>query len=384
MRKEAVQDVWDVRKTERMFKMKLRKLSQEEHQKTRVLWEKIFIEDTNAFLDYYYTVKTRDNEIFVVEDQGEIIAMLQLNPYQLRVNQNSYPADYIVAVATDERYRKRGIMASLLKAAIKEMYSQGKPFTFLMPAAESIYYPFDFRFVYRQGQSTVCGKKGESLGLEIVHARPEDCEEIAAFANCFLKEYQVVAKRDANYYKTLLEEQKSEAGGVVIVKKQERLAGVFCYAKEAHYEIREPLFVENSDFEQAVYELTKNERESVKCLAYGSEKMVPIIMARVLHLETFLKSFSLKEEIDFCVKIQDDLLEENNGIFHIAGNQKQGITVVEKQENSTGSCGEITIGALTSILFGYLPMEEFEITDELKGNFRKVAALSKVFLNEIV
>ena len=41
--------------------MELRKLRKEEHIKTRELWEKIFDEDTPAFLDYYYTVKTVEN-----------------------------------------------------------------------------------------------------------------------------------------------------------------------------------------------------------------------------------------------------------------------------------------------------------------------------------
>ena len=34
--------------------MKIRKLKQEEHRMTRSLWEEIFTEDDEAFLDYYY------------------------------------------------------------------------------------------------------------------------------------------------------------------------------------------------------------------------------------------------------------------------------------------------------------------------------------------
>ena len=52
--------------------MKLRKLHPEEHIKTRKLWEEIFTEDTPEFLDYYYSVKAKDNEIYVIED-GHIV-----------------------------------------------------------------------------------------------------------------------------------------------------------------------------------------------------------------------------------------------------------------------------------------------------------------------
>ena len=41
----------------------IRKLEQEEHKKTRKLWEEIFCEDSKKFLDYYYSVKTKENEI---------------------------------------------------------------------------------------------------------------------------------------------------------------------------------------------------------------------------------------------------------------------------------------------------------------------------------
>ena len=34
--------------------MELRRLEEQEHQKTRKLWEEVFSDDTRAFLDYYY------------------------------------------------------------------------------------------------------------------------------------------------------------------------------------------------------------------------------------------------------------------------------------------------------------------------------------------
>ena len=65
--------------------MELRRLEEQEHQKTRKLWEEVFSDDTRAFLDYYYFIKTKENEIWVIEEDGEIQSMLQLNPYQLQV-----------------------------------------------------------------------------------------------------------------------------------------------------------------------------------------------------------------------------------------------------------------------------------------------------------
>ena len=117
--------------------MELRRLEEQEHQKTRKLWEEVFSDDTRAFLDYYYFIKTKENEIWVIEEDGEIQSMLQLNPYQLQVAEHPFLCRYIIAVATRAQYRSRGYMSSLLRKAMQEMYGKKEPFTFLMPAAEA-------------------------------------------------------------------------------------------------------------------------------------------------------------------------------------------------------------------------------------------------------
>ena len=119
--------------------MNLRKLEKTEHEKTRRLWEEIFTEDTEAFLDYYYSIKTAENEIFVMEEDQTIRSMLQLNPYRLRVNKASFSTNYIIAVATDEKYRKRGLMGRLLKHVMREMDERKETYTFVRPAPEARY-----------------------------------------------------------------------------------------------------------------------------------------------------------------------------------------------------------------------------------------------------
>ena len=91
--------------------MQIRKISDAEKGKTRKLYEEIFSEDSVSFVDYYYTEKTKDNTIYVVEEDGAVRAMLHLNPYTLMVNGKEEPSHYIVAVATEKEYRKRGYMA---------------------------------------------------------------------------------------------------------------------------------------------------------------------------------------------------------------------------------------------------------------------------------
>lgn len=362
--------------------MEVRKLRREEHGKTRKLWEDIFTEDTPEFLDYYYSVKTAENDIYVIEDGKKIISMLHLNPYQLQIGKNIVNGHYIVAVATDENYRRRGLMAKLLKTAIHDMRENGEPFTFLMPAAEAIYYPHGFRYIYRQKQGNISGKAILDSGLQIEQASKNDCFMLAEFANEFIeKKYDVFARRDSHYYEVVLNEQVSENGGIILIKDKDKLIGCFMYAKGEEYEIREPLFLDEYEavFEQAVYSLTQDEHVEVKCLAYGAEDK-PMIMAKVLDIPKLFECMEAEEEINLCLEVCDEPEGELLGRFHISG--KEQLKVKEIPESK--DVFKISIGMLTSLIFGYLSIETEVLAEKFKREWKKIKPLDTIFLNEIV
>ena len=230
--------------------MIIRKLEQSEHIATRKLWEEIFPEDTKAFLDYYYYIKAAKNQIYVVEEDGRICSMLQLNPYRIRLEDKSFPSEYIVAVATKKEYRSRGYMRALLNTVLERMHSEKVPFTFLMPAAEAIYRPYDFRYIYDQCMQEV--KKDETADdrnresepqkegtLEFSDAGLWDAEEMADFfEEHFSDSWQVYAQRDTAYYQTMILEQQSEKGGVRLMRENGVLKGFYAYALEEGLEVR--------------------------------------------------------------------------------------------------------------------------------------------------
>lgn len=127
--------------------MEIRYLSQEEKESSRALYEEVFVEDEKAFVDAYYQIKAADNRILAAIEEGNIVAMLHRNPYTFRFRGKCVRADYLVAVATRQSYRHRGLMRSLLTKALEDMEREKQPFAFLMPADEAIYLPFDFRLM---------------------------------------------------------------------------------------------------------------------------------------------------------------------------------------------------------------------------------------------
>lgn len=144
-------------------KLEVRYLKADERIRSRELYEEVFVEDADGFSELYYQIKARDNQIIVAEDDSVIVSMLHRNPYAFRFRGGSVPADYIVAVATKVNYRHQGLMRALLTKALRDMYEDGRPFTFLMPADEAIYTPFDFSLMGNDDEESLAALKPDEL-----------------------------------------------------------------------------------------------------------------------------------------------------------------------------------------------------------------------------
>lgn len=148
---------------QRPQKLAIRYLKDEEKGRSRALYDEVFVEDAEGVSELYYQIKALDNRILVAEDQRAIVSMLHRNPYILRFRGSLVPADYIVAVATRVTYRHQGLMQALLTRALRDMYEEGRAFTFLMPADEAIYTPFDFRLMGNDDEEGLALKTSEEL-----------------------------------------------------------------------------------------------------------------------------------------------------------------------------------------------------------------------------
>lgn len=341
----------------------VRYLEDEEKIKSRTLWEEAFPEDSREFADYYFREKIKDNKILVKEEDGSIISMLHRNPYLVKIKDHIASLDYIVGVATRQERRHEGHMRDLLTAMMKDMYEERVPFTFLMPASEKIYYPFDFRFIFSQPIWTA----EHSLYREI--SRPagwlqddeKEAEAIGRWMNRWLESrYQVYAVRTPSYIKRLDEEVASEKGLWTFLYEGNQMAGILC-------------------------EWGLKEREQRLC--YGEDlhkiKERPAIMGRIICLEEFAKNISLKEqcpadEIEVTVKVEDRFLEGNNGLWRwkldkrTSSMEKISSGDIKGQQETAFSIGE-----MIEWLSGYKPMKKAEWMEQIQP-------LQGIFLDEIV
>lgn len=350
-----------------------------ENQRARKLYEEIFDEDSPAFVDYYFRVKAAENEIFVVENEKqEILATLHLNPYEMMFCGERVKTNYIVAVATRADCRHQGMMRSLLQASLQEMYRREETFTWLMPAAEAIYRPFGFRFIYEKNKMTVMAdvlQRAETDEDWQIHsnqevsgdifceeAKKEDLAELACFAEKQLSKLaEVYTVHDIAYFEQRMQEAECEGGRLVLIRNENRICGYFLALREQReaWEI----VVENAVQKQAfpaVLRWLEAGREKCTLTAfpkiweqYAKSENVPAIMGRIVHLERFVRCLKTKKEQEFKIRLTDSLIPENNGYFLIktgagGGTVTKAGNLSEKKEKMFRS---LDIGQLTEELF---------------------------------
>lgn len=350
-----------------------------ENQRARKLYEEIFDEDSPAFVDYYFRVKAAENEIFVVENEKqEILATLHLNPYKMMFCGEKAKTNYIVAVATRADCRHQGMMRSLLQASLQEMYRREETFTWLMPAAEAIYRPFGFRFIYEKNKMTVTAdvlQRAETDENWQIHsdqevsgdifceeAKKEDLAELACFAEKQLSKLaEVYTVHDIAYFEQRMQEVGCEGGSLILIRKEKEICGYFLALKKDReaWEIVVEDAVQKKAFPAVLHWFGASEE---KCTftafpqiweQYAQSENVPAIMGRIVHLERFVCCLKIKKEQEWKIRLTDSLIPENNGYFIIKTGIEGGslIRVENLSEKEKKMFCSMDIGQLTEELF---------------------------------
>lgn len=350
-----------------------------ENQRARKLYEEIFDEDSPAFVDYYFRVKAAENEIFVVENEKqEILATLHLNPYKMMFCGEKAKTNYIVAVATRADRRHQGMMRSLLQASLQEMYRREETFTWLMPAAEAIYRPFGFRFIYEKNKMTMTAdvlRRAETDENWQIHsdqevsgdifceeAKKEDLAELAYFAEKQLSKLaEVYTVHDIAYFEQRMQEVGCEGGSLILIRKEKEICGYFLALKKDReaWEIVVEDAVQKKAFPAVLHWFEASEE---KCTftafpqiweQYAQSENVPAIMGRIVHLERFVCCLKIKKEQEWKIRLTDSLIPENNGYFIIKTGIEGGslIRVENLSEKEKKMFCSMDIGQLTEELF---------------------------------
>ncbi|MDR0682226.1 MAG: GNAT family N-acetyltransferase [Dysgonamonadaceae bacterium] len=103
------------------------------------LWKLCFPDDTEAFINFYFSAVYRHEETLIYPEKNKPVASLQIIPYRIKIEKTIFNAGYISGAMTHPDFRKKGYMEKLLNVAFEVMKNKKYNYTFLIPQEEWLY-----------------------------------------------------------------------------------------------------------------------------------------------------------------------------------------------------------------------------------------------------
>lgn len=332
---------------------------QKQHRaKTYQMWQEIF-DDPVDFADYYYKEVYKQNRVYLMwnqEKRRQLCGMIHLNPYEMKLGEQQQPLDYIVGVAVDQKMRRCGIMRQMLHTVMETMRQEKKPFTYLMPANEDYYLPFDFRFVFERFLWTPKTLTPYNHSITFVpYEEEKHFELLHTYCNRFFETIDIVPVRTKRYLERTKLERQSEKGELLVLWKEERCVGYLTYAiEDTTCIVQEIVTEEKVDEVLSDFWIERGFSKQKAWLDFFHDKRgmeevekKAMIMARIVDVESMMKLVTSKTDKTVIVQIDDPFLTENSGVYEWSC--IQGETSVQrttKQPEKT-----VTIAQLTDLIF---------------------------------
>ena len=341
-------------------------LNQKEKIFTKPLYKEAFFEDSDSFVNYYYDEKLKDNRILADIEGESVRSMIMLNPYKISVFNKIYNLDYIVAVATGKEFKRQGYMRSLLNKALCDMNVEGIPFTYLIPANKDYYLPFDFAFVSDKNEYNA---NFSGLKKQVIKEEPDKelIFRILDFINSEVsKDNDVYTYRDEYYFRRELKEIASEDGFINV------------YSDENDIVAYESFWGKKLELKERIVSSKLANRE------FGKEN----IMVRITDIVELLSNFRAKEPIDIIIKINDNIIESQNGYFRIEMDERYS-SVSRISDIGDKGFAEFDIADFSGWIFGYVSDVKCSFINFLdkstaKKTLDSINKISGIFINELV
>lgn len=367
--------------------MNLRYAKEDEIDNIKEIWNYCF-NDSEAFVKYYFDSKYKRANTVVLDEGEGIVSSLQLNQYKIKLNGKVYDTSYVVGVSTFPQVRGRGYMKHIMKFSLHEMYKRGQLVSILMPIDYRLYRKYGYEHCYDQLEYTIDIEDLSRFKLngKLFKVDKEHIDDLIEINNLFLRDVNGNVSRNRKYYENLFEEVKSEDGHMYIYEDNGYqgyiiyfLNGENMFVREIYYKNIEALksmlkFIYNHNTQCKKVTISAPINDKIRFILDNPKtcdiKVKPFMMGRVINLKGYLESLDINSDKEFSVRIyvEDEFLDENNGVFKISLKDKK--IKVEKTEGSYSAC--FSINTITQLAFSYINVKEALILNDInKENIKE-------------
>ncbi len=196
--------------------IEVRYLNEKEIFKARKLYEEVF-NDSKELIDYFFEEGIKSCRVLGGFFFDELICMMFLNEKFLCYNEKIIKGCYIYAVATDEKYRKKGYMGTLMKRVIKDRAES--EFIFLIPVNEKIYEKHGFELI-KQATDYKINEMNDILGYRI--QCDFEIEDLVKFTDSIKENDTLNFLYNSDYFNKRIKLAKAEGGNIYLIIDEDK------------------------------------------------------------------------------------------------------------------------------------------------------------------
>lgn len=377
--------------------MNIRYAKGEDLDKLKDIWNYCF-GDEESFVEYYFNNKYKSENTIIVEEGDDFKSSLQLNQYEIKLNDKIYDISYVVGVSTYPNARGKGYMKDMMDFSLNEIYKKGQIVSLLMPIDYRLYKKYGYEHCYDQLEYkiNIDGLKQFKINGDFEKVNENHIDEMIFIYNYFLSKSNGYVVRDKFYYENLFKEIKCENGHIYIHKDNEYdgyiiyfIMGDIMLVREMCYKNINSLksmlkFIFNHNTQCKNIKVMSPINDSIRYvlpnLKDNDINIKPFMMGRIINVEDFLNDIYVEDaELDSVyIKVEDNQIKENNHIFEIKVLNNK---IVTKKSNKEADI-ILSINSLSQMAFSYtdinqiLFLENINMTDR---NSKAIALLSCIF-----
>lgn len=356
--------------------MEYKIVQEQDLEKVKYLWAYCF-ESHQPFFDWYFREYYQRGNTLGAYQEGNLLANLQLIPYDIFLRGKELKTSYIVGVATYPEGRRGGIVRGLLEEALKEMRKREQYISLLMPFKAVFYHPYDWQFCYHHLKYTLpleeLKKLAQSWGeLKLIRDLNSN-DQLQKVYNKFVEDKHGFVVRKPRNWSLLLEEHFGEKGYLYLLEKDGQPEGYILYYMQDNKIVVREIAYTNVLAYKALLQFLYNHRSQVEMVEWHSPfddnihfllpehkkglEIYPFLMARIVDVMKTLEVIDYPQEIEgeIIIEVEDNLAPWNNQSFLLHVSKGKGsIEALGKDKGDV----QITVGALTQLVFGRLEVKE--------------------------
>lgn len=335
------------------------------------IWHECFPGDSPAWRRMFFDAAYVDDEALTATDPetGTIVSSLLLLPYSMTFYGRVPGVAYIYGAGTLRKYRARGHMSRLMRQALREAAERGDTFVTLIPARKSLapyYGKFGFSTVFfaRPERYTALHRFPTVGAYDVL---PADYPLLYDAFERIMSARPCCVQHTRAQFLTLMDDVRMSGTGFAAVSRAgsvEPVAMVWAEPEVASDVMRvRELLAEDDDAANAALAALKEQypQSPLTVLRQPSNSLiggdfVPRGMARVVNPEAALEAVAeAHPALTLTLRLRDDILPENSGIYKISGGQ---LYVADAMIAGEAPDLDVTPAVLTSLLFSSAPVAE--------------------------